>query len=860
MSEAARNLKLNPWHARAEDLARRAMLRLVNRTDRFGKYYVDQETQATRPCAHPAEADKAKQGLLTHVTLARHYRAGGTADVVGVYSYGADKFGKWLCIDIDNHDDKGDTLANENYAVHVARKSAALGLCVLLYESNGKGGFHLWVLFDGAVVAAVLRGLGNWLVSDSVDFGFAKPPEVFPKNNGETEWGNWVRLPGRHHTRDVWPRVWNGEEWVRDSDAVEYVLSLAGCDPEVIPAAAATHGIEVHSGGREVKPAERPKGVVFAWEDFNKRVAIEDLAALLERHGWSRGKPRGDGAIEFARPGKTVRQGQGGNLLVKDGLPIFYCFTDGAAPLKPMCGYAPAALVAILEHGGQFKESNAKLYEQGYGTRVAKKKPTAAPKAGQEGYEPNTQVSEDEADSELVFASVAGIVPEAVHYLVPGYIPRGMVGMLAGDGGHGKSMITLELAAALSSGRCAFGMIYPKPPTGKTLLISCEDDWQRTILPRLAALGANRKNILRVEGVRMKKDGKVKLLDFHMGHYAQLERALVANPDILLIVIDPAGAYIGRAGVNENQDAELRSVLGPLSEAANRTGACVLLIKHLNKSAGVSAVQRVGGGGAYVNAVRFSYMVAPDPDDADKKLILPLKTNVLKAGLKGMAYRMEDVPHAEAVALLSREWPEMRASDADELAKQLFRPKWEGDVTADANSVSGTRSSRPAPKQSVGECQAFLRTFLGEWAWPEKEVEEASRKAGFSFSVYKQAKTGMRTEDKYDPARLSNLPIETGGAWWMWIGSQYSRPQNRPPFAVQSIQTPPAIQTGQTSLTSSLLRERENTEGDGGGSDCDDGQSILPIFQSGQSGQSGKGIPPTTQVSETGPQEDGGVL
>ncbi len=849
MTEPARTLKLNPWHTRAEDLARWALLRLVNRTDRCGRYFRDDETQRAKPYADPAKPEDARVGYLSHARLAQHFRATETRHVVGAYAYGADKHGKWCCIDIDNHGDAGDPLANERYAVHLARRVADLGLCALLYESNGKGGFHLWVLFDGAVAAAVLRALGNWLVADSADFGFAKPPEVFPKSGGDTEWGNWVRLPGRHHTRDVWPRVWAGDEWVSGADAVGYVLALAGSDPELIPTAATVHGIEVQTGGGA--RAERPSGVTFAWEEFNAKATADDVAAVLVRNGWTRGRARADGAVDMVRPGKTEREGQGGNVLLRDGTPIFFCFTDAAPPLEGMKGYAPAALVAVLEHAGDFKASNRALYEKGFGTRIKKAPP--APKAGQDGYSPNTDAAADGDDSELVFSDVAGIVPEAVHYLVPGYIPRGMVGMLAGDGGHGKSMITLELAAALSAGRCAFGLTYPHPPVGKTLLISCEDDWQRTILPRLAALGANRKNVLRVEGVRMKKDGKAKLLDFHMGHFRELERALQANADIKLIVIDPAGAYIGRAGVNENQDAELRSVLGPLSEAANRTGATVLLIKHLNKSAGVSAVQRVGGGGAYVNAVRFSYMVAPDPDDGDKKLMLPLKTNVLKAGLVGLAYRMADVPQPEGEALLLHEWPGMKAADAAELAKQLFRPKWEGGVSADANSVSGTRSNRQPAKQSVSECQAFLREFLGAWAWPEKEVEEAAKKAGFSFNTYRASKTAMRTEDKYDPSRLSNLPIEAGGAWWMWIGPQYSRPQNRPPFAVQTGQTAPALQTGQTSLSTTLLRERENTEGDTGG-------KYYPSSGLVQSVQSGGGIPPAAQAVRLDDESEGGVL
>jgi len=777
MSEAARTLKLNPWHTRAEDLARWAMLRLVNRTDRCGRYSVNKETGRAKPYADPPEAEDAKVGYLNHARLAQHFRATETRAVVGSYSYGADKFGKWLCIDIDNHDDKGDPLANERYAVHVARRAAALGLCVLLYESNGRGGFHLWVLFDGAVAAALLRSLGNWLVRDFAAFGFEKIPEVFPKSDGATEWGNWVRLPGRHHTRDVWPRVWNGTEWVRDADAVEHVLALGGGPIEGIPTEAAVHGIEVQTGGGA--KTERPDGLVFAWEDFNAKATVNDVVAVLVRNGWARGGTRADGAVDVVRPGKAAGDGQGGNVLSIDGRAVFYCFTDGAPPLKEMKGYAPAALVALLEHGGNFKESNAKLYERGFGTRVAKKKADAAPKAGQAGYSPPT-TDGDTGESELVFASVGHIVPEAVHYLVPGYIPAGMMGIFAGEGGHGKSMTTLELAAALSVGRCAFGLNYPDKVKAKTLLISCEDDWARTIVPRLAALGADRNNILRVEGVRMKRAGKV--LDFHMGHFRELDRALQSDPEIKLIVIDPAGAYVGRSGVNENQDAELRSLLGPLSEAANRSGACVLLIKHLNKSAGASAVSRVGGSAGYVNAVRWAYMIAPDPDDADKKLMIPIKSNVLKSSTAGLAYRMRDVPVDEGVPLLLGAWPDMKPADAVALAKQLFRQSWEGHIDVNADTIAGIKRARQpaASKESVEECVEAIRTFLGEYAWPDKEMEKALKTLGFSFNVIKDAKAEMR-RDPDAPGRLSSSNAgQEGGCWWVWVGPKFPRPRDRP--------------------------------------------------------------------------------
>ncbi len=312
--------------------------------------------------------------------------------------------------------------------------------------------------------------------------------------------------------------------------------------------------------------------------------------------------------------------------------------------------------------------------------------------------------------SELLVESLEGLMPKPVHWLVQNRIPAGMMGLIAGEGGHGKSTTTLNLAAPITSGRCAFGLTYPNPVSGKVLLISCEDDWERTIIPRLAALGADLSRVLRVRGVRMKKDGQT--LDFHLGHFQELEALLRTNPDIRLVVIDPAGAYVGRAGINENRDADLRAVLGPLSEAANRTGATVILVKHLNKSAGVSAVQRVSGSTGYVNAVRFAYMILPDPDDRDLKLMLPIKANVLPAGQSGLAYRLESIPHTEARTILLSRWPGLDSADLDALAEQLFRQRWEEGSTMDADHAIGRKSERKDDPNKVEKCAEFLREFL----------------------------------------------------------------------------------------------------------------------------------------------------
>jgi hypothetical protein len=69
----------------------------------------------------------------------------------------------------------------------------------------------------------------------------------------------------------------------------------------------------------------------------------------------------------------------------------------------------------------------------------------------------------------------------------------------------------------------------------------------------------------------MKKDGKT--LEFHLGHYHELEKSPQERQGHSTRYDRPAGAYIGRSGVNEHKDAELRMILDPLGQIAKHTGS-----------------------------------------------------------------------------------------------------------------------------------------------------------------------------------------------------------------------------------------------------------------------------------------------
>jgi hypothetical protein len=216
------------WHARAGELADWFLLHLVNRRDVCGGYY--EGGQVTR------------RVKVTHALLSRHCRALDASNLIGLHTAGPDNLSLGGALDIDAHgDDPARADANFHAALHWYTALVRMALHPLLTASNGRGGFHVRVLLAEAIDAARLFLFFRQLTADHRKVGLDQRPEQFPKQSDVRKCakglGNWIRLPGRHHKRDYWSEIWNGTRWLAGHDAIDFLLSLTGDDPALIPAA-----------------------------------------------------------------------------------------------------------------------------------------------------------------------------------------------------------------------------------------------------------------------------------------------------------------------------------------------------------------------------------------------------------------------------------------------------------------------------------------------------------------------------------------------------------------------------------------------------------------------------------------------
>ena len=200
------------WHRRADELPRWTAERLVNRRDCFGYYAVIR--REVKPNTFKLRIGQQ----LSDIRILRHLTAENTGHVLGLHTtrYFPDGVcrSKWGATDLDFHDDHDDSAANLRAALDWHERLTTLGFHALLVDSNGRGGYRNMVIFDGPVVTSKVYHFFRWLVGDWQELGlpvrpetFPKQPEISPPGSDHGSFGNWLRIPGRHHKRDHWTRI-----------------------------------------------------------------------------------------------------------------------------------------------------------------------------------------------------------------------------------------------------------------------------------------------------------------------------------------------------------------------------------------------------------------------------------------------------------------------------------------------------------------------------------------------------------------------------------------------------------------------------------------------------------------------------
>lgn len=344
---------------------------------------------------------------------------------------------------------------------------------------------------------------------------------------------------------------------------------------------------------------------------------------------------------------------------------------------------------------------------------------------------------------------LSSVAARPVSWLWPNRLAFGKLAMFDGDPGLGKSLVALDLAARLSAGRPLPGCADPLPP-GNVLILHGEDAGDDTIVPRLQAAGADLQRVFCFSREFIERSGPLRL----PMHAEFLERALEQS-HANLVIIDPIVAFLDPS-IQTQSDAGVRRALSPLTALAGKHACHVLLIRHLNKTAGRRALYRGGGSIGLLASCRSGFLFAPDPFDATRCVIAQTKNN-LASPQASWAYRVEVQDGVPSVA-------------------------WLAECSHRADDLLAAWGAKPCPLRPVDRARDFLYAFLEDGPRPTVDIWPAARALGLARTTLRRVrKRELRREYVFVNNRRLN--------YWLLPGQQLP-PELAPPDPLEPYLAP----------------------------------------------------------------------
>jgi archaellum biogenesis ATPase FlaH len=217
-----------------------------------------------------------------------------------------------------------------------------------------------------------------------------------------------------------------------------------------------------------------------------------------------------------------------------------------------------------------------------------------------------------------------------LNWLWTNRIPQGKITILEGDPGMGKSVLAIDIAAHVSTGRPMPGDSTAK--TGNVVLIAPEDGAADTIKPRVAAADGDLSRIHLLNTVECLDVRDVKKLKLYQKPFSlaqnffELERTIIQTKAIL-VVLDPLTAVLGR-NIDSSSDQDIREIFTSLALLAESTNCAFLIVRHLKKGTSDNLLYRGAGTIGIIAAARTCMTIFYDPADEKKRLLAVTKSNL----------------------------------------------------------------------------------------------------------------------------------------------------------------------------------------------------------------------------------------
>jgi len=431
-------------------------------------------------------------------------------------------------------------------------------------------------------------------------------------------------------------------------------------------------------------------------------------------------------STHWVRPGKNDGSTGATTKVCEDGVERLFVFSTNAHPFESWSAekhnsYTKFQVFALLYHQGDFSSAARDVKKQGFSSPADTPTKPPAPVVPAES---------------MNITCLNDIEEEPIDWIWRGKIARGELCIIAGEPGAGKTLISADIAARISTGS-TLPLSTECMAIGSVVFLTSENDPAKVLRPRLVAAGADLKKIHLLSSSVHTIDAKGKKKSRHVALAEDAEKIgsiLSKVEDIVALVIDPISEYMG--GKDSNSNSDVRDVLATLTDQVRDKNVAIIAVTHYNKKVEItSSSARINGSIGFAGAARTAFAVGKFYDDEwsdeekearkDQMAFSSVKNN-LSGDKGGYVYRIKSFIYTKNgidIETAKLEWMEAIAESADDLLRRV-------------NKKEGR------PRILRDECAQWLTAFLSNYpdgAARADVVEEAARH-GFSRATVDRAK------------------------------------------------------------------------------------------------------------------------
>ena len=320
------------------------------------------------------------------------------------------------------------------------------------------------------------------------------------------------------------------------------------------------------------------------------------------------------------------------------------------------------------------------------------------------------------------------VVPEPISWLWEGWIAAGKLHILGGRAGTGKTTLAMSIAATVSrGGTLPDGSRCGAP--GRVLIWTGEDDPKDTLVPRLAAAGADLDKVAFITTIREGDDSRSFDPATDLGRLSdELERIGGAR---LLIVDSIVSAVAG----DSHQNTEVRRSLQPFVDMGKRFGCAVLGITHFSKgTSGSNPLERVTGSVAFGALARVVLVASKNEKAADGEpsyIFARAKSNIGK-DYGGFGYDLEQVP--------LEKFPGIESS----------RIRWGAPLEGSAAEILDAAEGGGEGEESGSDARSWLADLLAFGEVLSTDAKDKAKEEGYSKKRLRKARESLGVHVRRD--------------------------------------------------------------------------------------------------------------